>query len=183
MCHESCLAFAARALTHNDVHGQRVLEVGSFDVNGSVRPIVNALGPTEYLGVDVSAGPGVDQVCAADDLLTTFGPDSWDLVVSTEMLEHVEDWRTVVRNLKGVLRPGGALLVTTRSEGFPWHAHPSDTWRYSIADMRRIFADFAIERLEVDSEAPGVFLKARKPAPGAAADLESIELYRMTEPV
>ena len=43
--------------------------------------------------------------------------------------------------------------------------------------MIRIFRDFEIIRLETDWEAPGVFLKARKPINWRPIDLNNIELY------
>lgn len=79
------------------------------------------------------------------------------------MLEHVRDWHRVVINFKHVLRPGGSLLLTTRSYGFGYHGFPYDFWRYELSDLRQIFADFTIENLESDPLSPGVFLKARKP--------------------
>ena len=98
-------------------------------------------GPSEYLGVDAEAGIGVDEICWAEDIVGRFGEQSFDVVIATELLEHVADWRPVVENLKQVLHDGGVLVVTTRSEGFPYHAWPHDHWRYSIDDFRQIFAD------------------------------------------
>jgi hypothetical protein len=43
--------------------------------------------------------------------------------------------------------------------------------------MVRIFRDFEIIRLEADWDAPGVFLKARKPMDWRSADLSGIALY------
>ena len=39
--------------------GTRVLEVGSLDINGSVRPIFT---DCEYVGLDLGPGPGVDVI-------------------------------------------------------------------------------------------------------------------------
>lgn len=122
-------------------------------------------------------GPGVDEVCDAEDLLTRFGASSFDLVVCTEMLEHVLDWRTVVRNLKGVLAEGGVVLLTTRSKGFHFHGYPADFWRFSMGDIRAVFSDMSIEVLEPDAvESPGVMLFARA-ASGEPVDLDAISVY------
>lgn len=163
MCNRSCIAFGERALSATLVNGRDVLEVGSLDVNGSLRPWVESLRPARYVGVDLVEGGGVDQVVDAGELVQHFGRESFDLVVTTEMVEHVRDWRTVVRNLKGVLRADGYLLLTTRSPGFAYHAWPYDFWRYEPADMRQIFGDLELLTVEPDPQDAGVFVLARRP--------------------
>jgi len=46
-----------------------------------------------------------------------------------------------------------------------------------LSDIATIFRDFEIIKLERDWEAPGVFLKARKPVNWVPADLNDIALY------
>ena len=158
--------------------GLAVLEVGAADVNGGVRSVVSALLPARYVGVDLHLGPGVDVVCDAGELTAYFGEQSFDVVISTEMLEHVEDWRLVVTNLKRVLRPRGYLLVTTRSIGFPYHGNPYDYWRFEPSDMREIFGDMDILALERDADIePGVLMLARKPGEHVESNLDEIMLY------
>jgi len=163
VCTPSVTGFAEQALARADVEGKAVLEVGSRDVNGSVRPYVESLSPKSYVGVDIEAGPRVDEVVDSARLIERFGPESFDVVITTEMLEHVRDWRAVMANLKGVLRPGGLLLMTTRSIGFRYHAYPHDYWRYEAADMRTILSDLDMVILRSDPAEPGIFVLARKP--------------------
>lgn len=163
--HGSVLGFFAYgALQNREVAGRRVLEVGSRDVNGSVRRMIQTRAPAAYLGVDIVEGPGVDRVCDAAGLVAAFGPDSFDVVVTTEMLEHAKDWQAAIANMIGVLRPGGVLVVTTRSPGFGYH-HPPDRWRYTQAAFQEILRRFDLEPVVLmdDPEYPGVFVKARKP--------------------
>jgi SAM-dependent methyltransferase len=177
MCNEACLEFGRANLRDQEVRGKFVLEVGALDVNGSLRPLVMAFGPAKYVGVDLQLGPGVDEICNAEDLVARFGAESVDVLISNELLEHVRDWRPVVHNFKQVLKPGGILLVTTRSRGFPYHGFPHDFWRYEPADFQTLFADFAIEVLERDPLAPGVFLKATKPLTFREVDTRGYALY------
>ena len=177
MCSTWDLEVVGGALSEGEVRGKRVLEIGSLDVNGSLRPRLQALGPAEYVGIDIRPGPGVDLVCDAADLDHRFGPDAFDVVISTELLEHARDWKKVVHNFKYVLRPEGVLVVSTRSYGVDFHRHPFDFWRYQRDDFERIFGDLRIEALELDPTDPGLFVKARKAAPFAERDLAEHRLY------
>jgi len=178
---ESCMQFGRQQIGPTDVAGKRVLEVGSRNVNGSLRDYVEGLGPREYIGIDIEAGPGVDRTMRADQVADEFGDNSFDLVISTELLEHVGNWWDVVSSLKRVCVEGGVILITTRSPGFPYHGFPVDMWRFTVLDMQKIFADCTIERLESDSEAPGVFVKARKPAGFQEKRIDDIGVYRVQE--
>lgn len=179
MCNADCVIFAAKHLTREEAEGKAILEVGALDVNGSLRPLLESFAPRAYVGVDIAPGPGVDVICGAERLVERFGRESFDLVLSTELLEHVRDWRAVISNMKQILRTGGRMLITTRSLGFGYHAYPHDYWRYELEDMRRIFADLAILNLEQDPRSPGVFMKAAKPPDFKERDLTTIELYSM----
>jgi SAM-dependent methyltransferase len=183
VCSKSCLDFAVRNLTREDIAGRSVLEIGSRDVNGAVRPHVQGLSPAEYVGADIEAGPGVDVICPMEEIEDRFGPDRFDVVITTEVLEHVRHWQRAIANLKHVCRAGGTILVTTRSRGFAYHAYPHDYWRYELADMRVLFGDCEILALEDDPGDPGVFLKTRKPknfreVPPVSHALYSIVLNR-----
>jgi hypothetical protein len=141
------------------------LEVGSGNVNGSVRPYLERLDPARYVGVDAAPGDGVDLVgdCAE---LTDFITDQFDVVISTEMLEHVRDWRACVYEMAKVCAPGGLIVWTTRSPGFPYHGYPEDHWRYTLSDMQEILSALYLRPLTVadDPDAPGVFAVAQKPS-------------------
>lgn len=177
MCNSACLDFGHRRLTAATIRGRRVLEVGSRNVDGSLREHVTSLGPSAYVGVDLVAGPGVDVVGDANRLVEAFGPSSFDLVLSTEMLEHVPDWRNVVRQMKAVLRPGGRLLLTTRAPGFRVHGYPYDYWRFTPEDLRAAFADFTVLAVETDPADPGTFIDAEKPPSHAETDLSAVDVY------
>ena len=108
-----------------------------------------------------------------------FGPESFDGVISTELLEHVQDLRLIINKMKSVLRTGGYIYLSTRSYGFPFHAYSYDFWRYELNDMKKIIADFDIIKLKQNKKVPGVFLKARKPAGWRPVDLSGLALYSM----
>ncbi len=177
MCSAWDIEIIRGALSESEVKGRRVLEVGSRDINGSVRSHIEAWQPAAYVGLDLYPGSGVDVVCDAADIDRRFGEYTFDIVVSTELLEHVRDWKRIVHNFKHVLKPNGILLVTTRSFMVDFHAHPFDFWRYERDDFASIFSDLIIERLELDTTDPGLFLKARKPEGFVERDLSEHALY------
>lgn len=142
-----------------------VLEVGSCNVNGSVKPLFPQDG---YIGVDFDDGPNVDQVVEPGANLSLLG--LFNTVVSTEALEHdPRPWVTFKR-IFACLQPGGLFIATargftTRGGSFGYHAFPSDYWRFSPDAFQLLCDDtgFQVVELEPDPEFQGVFLVARKP--------------------
>lgn len=97
----------------------RVLDLGGRDINGSIRDLLPV---AKWVGLDIEPGPGVDLVHDATQPWPA-GFDRFDLVVCTEVLEHVERWAAVLRAASQALEPGGpeALFVTCASTGRPEH--------------------------------------------------------------
>lgn len=176
------MEFGQRCLTKHIVRNKSILDVGALNVNGSLREWVGQFKIRSYIGVDMIMGPGVDLELNADDLVSHFGEQSFDCVISTEMLDHAYDWTKTVSNMKRVLRRNGHLIVTARSLGFAIH-HEPDYWRYELGDFREIFSDLEILELSEDpggsGGGPGVFLFARKPKWFRERLLSGYELYSM----
>jgi SAM-dependent methyltransferase len=179
MCHASCLKFVSKHLTKSRCHGKRILEVGSRNINGSPRSIVEPFAPSEYIGVDLIPSKEVDSICSVENLVSTFGENSFDIVISTELLEHVYNWKAAISNLKNVCKPNGFILLTTRSWGFPYHPCPEDHWRYSIDDFKFIFNDLFILDLISDPQTPGVFILAHKLLSYSENDLSNFSVSQV----
>jgi SAM-dependent methyltransferase len=174
------MEFLKSVVGRHEVADRAVLEVGSGIVNGTPRTVIMPMLPKRYVGVDAAPGPGVDLVVDAKDLVQVFGEGVFDLVIATELLEHVRDWRVTVSQMKRVLATCGNLIVTTRSPGFPYHAYPEDHWRYTLSDFEKIFDDLHITTLALDPGIahPGVFLKAWKWKIWMENDLSKIEVAK-----
>jgi SAM-dependent methyltransferase len=103
----------------------KICEVGAYNVNGSIRQFFRQEG---YVGVDMTYGPGVDIV--ADAHCLEFDDHTFDVVICLEMLEHdTKPWITVA-HLHRILKPGGTLLISVPTNGFPEHKYPLDLFRY-----------------------------------------------------
>jgi SAM-dependent methyltransferase len=175
----SCIVFGVKCLDKKDIERKKVIEIGSYHKDGSLRPIIQNWKPSSYLGIDIRKGTGVDMICNVENLVDVFGKECFDIVICTELLEHVRDWKRAVSNIKNICKRGGIILITTRSHGYWYHAAPIDFWRYERHDMKNIFADCKIELLEKDFQAPGVFAKIRKPRKFVEKDLSTYKLYNI----
>ena len=89
MSHPNQMNFVGRVreLFPNSFSHKKVLEVGSLNINGSVREFFN---DCDYLGIDLGEGKDVDLVCKAHHL--SYPNLYFDTVISCEALEHDEDW-------------------------------------------------------------------------------------------
>ncbi|MGP8128512.1 MAG: class I SAM-dependent methyltransferase [Candidatus Bathyarchaeia archaeon] len=164
----------------SDFNNKRILEVGSRDVNGSIRPYILTISqPESYTGVDIQAGKCVDVILDAESLVDHFGENVFDVVICCEMVEHVKNWQLIFGNLKRVLKTSGLMILTTVMPGFPFHQFPFDYWRYGRNDMSNIFSDFEVLTIGTDSEIHGIYVKALKPENWQPNNLEGIQLHSM----
>ncbi len=86
--------------------GKKVLEVGSLDINGSVRQFFDGC---DYTGIDIGEGKGVDHVSKAHEYVC---PETHDVIISTEMLEHDKFWTDSLKRMYDNLKVGGLLILT-----------------------------------------------------------------------
>lgn len=115
----------------------RVLDIGCGG-----KPYLPFVAPyaVSYCGIDSAPGPAVDLVVAAEQL--PFDDESFDLVLCTQVLEHVQDPRATIAEIHRVLAPGGGALVSTHGV-FLFHPDPppsdQDYWRWTHAGLRKEF--------------------------------------------
>jgi SAM-dependent methyltransferase len=171
--HPTVLEFTEKVVREHDLNqeGYRVLIVGSLDVNGSVRPYFDR---TEMHGIDITMGPGVDEILDAHDI-----PEDWegryDVIACTEMLEHDDEFWKSLHNMGMVLRPGGYLILTARGarpgiegerhgESMWEHAYPDDYYRFmpnAVPKLLQIASCMTIENVQ-DTYYPGFLALGRK---------------------
>lgn len=96
----------------------RVLEIGSRNLNGGTRDLFDPA-KTFFWGIDNRDGPGVDEVAEGQ---TWEAPEPFDLVICTEVFEHVEDWERIVWTAARALRPGGTAIFTMATDPRPAHS-------------------------------------------------------------
>ena len=96
---------------------------------------------------------GLD-VVRADARRLPFADGSMDLVMSTDMWEHIEDDEAVARETHRVLRPGGRLLVAVPCSMSLWSGHDvalGHVRRYERAELVGLMERVGLEVVDVRS--------------------------------
>ena len=115
--------------------GATVVDYGCAD-----RPYVEFLPyGVNYVGADLPGNARADVEIAPDGTIPV-PSGTVDLVLSTQVLEHVEDPRAYLAECARVLRPGGKLLLSTHGIMY-YHPDPEDYWRWTCAGLRRLIED------------------------------------------
>ncbi|HEX4138882.1 MAG TPA: class I SAM-dependent methyltransferase [Candidatus Methylacidiphilales bacterium] len=115
-----------------------------------------------YIRADIPPGEGLDLTLDADGLLPDEPAAGYDLVLSTQVLEHVPDPARYLAEAYRLLRPGGALILTTHGL-IPEHGCPYDFYRWTADGLARAVtcAGFVVEenyKLTLDRRAAIYFL-------------------------
>jgi SAM-dependent methyltransferase len=102
----------------------------------------------KYVGADLPGNDAATLILNPDGTVPA-SDESFDVVLSTQVLEHVRDPRVYLAECRRVVRPGGRLLLSTHGV-FPYHPDPSDLWRWTCEGLRREveLAGFEIVRFE-----------------------------------
>ncbi len=104
--------------------------------------------PSSTLRLDLRSLPGVDIV--ADAHYLPFADESFGSIVCAEVLEHLENPRQAVSEMKRILRPGGKVILTARFI-FPIHNRPHDFYRFTRYGLEKLFSGFELSIVEQHS--------------------------------
>lgn len=131
----------------------RVIEFGALDVNGSAK--IHFDEPLDYIGVDAQDGNGVDVKALTHQYPND---EKFDVVVSTEMLEHDPYWDLSLKNMFDLVNFGGSIILTWA--GPARHQHGADRYtplnhyyrNISMADAFRIVSRYQFRRIVLDNK-------------------------------
>ncbi len=91
----------------------------------------------------------IREIVLGDMTRAPFPDASFDVVVSVEVLEHVEEDDRFVRQAHRVLKPGGVFLMTTPNGDYCRNTNPDHKRHYTREQLRRLLAKH-FDRVEVD---------------------------------
>jgi len=94
------------------------------------------------LDIDERYAPDITgDICTHD-----FGGRTFDVIVLSEVLEHVRAPHLAVENIRAALRDGGRLILTVPFL-FPIHERPHDYYRYTRYGLEYLLRDFSDVRI------------------------------------
>lgn len=100
-------------------NSNRILEVGSQDINGAIRDYFPEASEKQWIGLDIGSGPGVDFTIPGELIQVSNG---WaDISFSTECFEHTRQWKEILLNMIRATREGGLVILTFAGHGRAAH--------------------------------------------------------------
>ena len=161
-------------------HGSRGL---TLDIGAQNGPYAGYF--PNRIALDVRPGHGV-RILGDAQALGIAGA-AFDVVLCTEVLEHLPEPQRAIDEMHRVLKPGGTLLLTTRFL-FPIHDAPHDYFRFTKYGLRHLLRHFEILELCEETDSVGAIavliqrlgMQARTigPAPSRAFWLLAAHLVR-----
>jgi SAM-dependent methyltransferase len=118
--------------------GARVLDYGCADM-----PYRGLLGGAEIVGADLEGNPDASLTLRADGTVPA-EDDSFDVVLSTQVLEHASYPGVYLSECVRLLRPGGRLLLTTHGI-MVYHPDPVDYWRWTCEGLQRVIEQAGLQ--------------------------------------
>lgn len=129
-----------KRLLKPDNKGWKVLEVG---IDGDPRPGGNykyfGIG-NDYKTLDILKRVSPDIV--ADICDTKLPGENWNLIIFSQTLEHIFDFRAAIKECYRLLKPGGFLIIDCPFI-YPYHAVGGydDYWRISHTAMKKLLEE------------------------------------------
>jgi len=141
----------------------KILDVGSMDLGDGGNNYRNYLvcPNWEYNGLDIGPGKNVD-IVSKDPYHFPVADGTYDVVISGQVMEHVEDIYAWIKEIARVLKPGGIVCIIVPC-GWGEHRHPVDCWRVYPDGMRFILTKVAgLKEEKIYCESPDTVGIARK---------------------
>lgn len=101
-----------------------------------------------YIGVDLPRNPWADLHTASEGGVP-IADGSADLVLSSQVLEHVASPADYLAECRRILRPGGRLVLSTHGYWL-YHPDPVDYWRWTGSGLQRQVSMAGLEVLQIE---------------------------------
>lgn len=141
---ENIVRFLKAAALRHVQHGSLVLDVAPQN-NGGIASLFPPQVVIETLDIDPTAGCTYTADLCSDNS-NNIPSGRFDIIVCTEVLEHVLQPFSAMAELYRILRPGGILFLSTPFN-FRIHGPLPDCWRFTEHGLRALLKEFIVLRL------------------------------------
>ena len=100
-----------------------------------------------YVAADLPGNRAAD-VMLRDDGTAPLGDCTFDLILSTQVLEHVEDPGLYLDECRRLARPGASLVLSTHGVMY-YHRDPEDYWRWTKAGLTKLVTEHGFEIVQM----------------------------------
>jgi SAM-dependent methyltransferase len=125
---------------------ERYTKILDFGCGGS--PYQSLFPCESYHRADFVKVAGIDFMVSEDSLVPDAQSEAYDLVLSTQVLEHLSSPTNYLQESARLLKPGGTLVLTTHGT-FPEHGVPYDYLRWTSDGLRRLVAQTGFEDIQI----------------------------------
>ena len=111
---------------------------GNMPYRSLFQPLVS-----KYTGIDLPGNVMAD-VIAEDPNRTPLDAQSVDILLSSQVLEHVADPPRYLQEAQRLLKPEGILILSTHGS-WPYHPDPHDFWRWTSEGLKKTITEAGFE--------------------------------------
>lgn len=127
--------------------GDQILDAGAGECRNR-----DCIKNQTYIALDAACGDqswdysGLDVIANLEK--TPFKPDSFDLVICTQVLEHVNEPQIVLNEFFRIANAGGTICITA-PQGWGVHQAPFDFFRYTHFGLRHLLEKAGFEIVSI----------------------------------
>ena len=119
------------------------------DIGAGKAPFRKLIKAKKYIGIDIEdRGFGDGLIIADINECVPLKDQSVDLVLMTEVLEHIKEPKAVLAEVYRILKPGGKLILTTPFV-WPEHEAPNDFYRYTKYGLEYLLREAGFVNIDI----------------------------------
>ncbi len=122
-----------------DIGGKKINKRGLFDID--------KYGEVTYVNIDQSTNPDI----VADAVSIPVADESYETIIIGEVLEHLPDPKSALREAQRILKPGGTIIATV-----PFmvgiHGDPLDYGRYTETFWEKAGKDAGFSKISIERQ-------------------------------
>lgn len=103
---------------------------------------------SSYIAGDLQGNPCADMILEPSGRVPCTG-ETFDVVLSIQVLEHVPDFNVYLSEAKRILKPNGFLFLSTHG-WWTHHPYPHDYWRWTREGLQKVVTDNGFSIVTLD---------------------------------